>query len=86
VRGAAGEVSLGIGVLALAELMGRVYAGTDPWPAWVDVTSPDSLIPMVSSPDRFIVVVAGGDGRHSAWMPAWNICQGATQVVEEVRL
>jgi len=37
------------------------------------------MVPMVANPDGFIVVVAGGDGRHSAWMPSWNVCQGATE-------
>ena len=40
------------------------------------------MVPMVSGPEHFWIVVAGGDGRHSAWMPAWNVCQGATQAVE----
>ena len=40
--------------------------------------------PDVAHPDRIILAVAGGDGRHSAWMPAWNVCQGATERVEEL--
>jgi hypothetical protein len=60
-----------------------VYNGTDPWPPWIDTRDPRAMVPMVAQPDHFVVVVAGGDGRHSTWMPAWNVCQGAREVVEE---
>lgn len=69
--------------LPLRELAGRMYSGTHQWPAWIDANNPDTLVPIVASPDRLLVVVAGGDGRHSAWMPSWNVCQGATELVEE---
>jgi hypothetical protein len=39
---------------------------------------------MVANPDGFIVVVAGGDGRHSAWMPAWNVSQSATELIDDI--
>lgn len=70
--------------LPMRELAGRMYAGTDPFPDWVNTNDPDALVPMVAKPDGFIVVVAGGDGRHSAWMPSWNVCQGATEIIEEM--
>lgn len=70
--------------LPVRDLLGRVYTGTDGWPAGIDVNDPDARVPMVAEPERFIVVVAGGDGRHSAWLPSWNVCQGATELVEEV--
>ena len=46
-----------------------------------DENDDDARVPMVSGPEQFWIVVAGGDGRHSAWMPAWNVCQGATEAV-----
>jgi hypothetical protein len=70
--------------LSIRELAGRMYAGTDPWPDWIDPNDPATLVPMVANPDGFIIVVAGGDGRHSAWLPSWNVCKGATEIVEEV--
>jgi hypothetical protein len=70
--------------LPMRKLAGRMYAGTDPFPDWVNTNDPEALVPMVAKPDGFIVVVAGGDGRHSAWMPSWNVCQGATELIEEI--
>jgi len=70
--------------LPVRELAGRMYAGTDPWPDWLDTKNPETLVPMVANPDGFIIVVAGGDGRHSAWLPSWNVCKGATEAIEEI--
>jgi len=41
-------------------------------------------VPIVATPDDIGLVVAGGDGRHSAWMPAWGVCRGAPEVIEEI--
>jgi hypothetical protein len=41
-------------------------------------------VPIVARATDFMIVVAGGDGRHSAWMPAWHECQGATELIGEV--
>jgi len=69
--------------LPVRELIGRVYYGTRAWPDWIDESDPEAQVPIVATPDDFWLVVAGGDGRHSAWMPAWGVCRGATEVIEE---
>jgi hypothetical protein len=61
----------------------RGYYAPEAWRGLVDASDPDALVPIVPSPDRIWLVVAGGDGRHSAWMPAWNVCRGATEVIED---
>ena len=66
-------------------LRDRAYYAPDAWKGLVDESDPDALVPIVTSPDRIILVVAGGDGRHSAWMPAWGVCRGATEVVTDAR-
>jgi hypothetical protein len=65
-------------------LRDRGYYAPDAWKGIVDESDPDALVPIVTSPDRIILVVAGGDGRHSAWMPAWSVCRGATEVIADV--
>jgi hypothetical protein len=69
--------------LPVGQLRGRGYYAPGCWPASVDANDDKAMVPMVSSPDHFWLVVAGGDGRHSAWMPAWNVCEGATEPVHE---
>lgn len=68
--------------LPVRELKGRGYYAAGCWPDSVDENDPDAKVPMVCGPEHFWIVVAGGDGRHSAWMPAWNVCKGATEAVE----
>jgi hypothetical protein len=65
-------------------LRDRGYYAPEAWKGLVDESDPDALVPIVTSPDRIILVVAGGDGRHSAWMPAWSVCRGATEVIADV--
>ncbi|MBI3965597.1 MAG: hypothetical protein HY329_08180 [Chloroflexi bacterium] len=69
--------------MPVGALLDRGYFTANGWPAWIDVSKPTTPVPIVANPDDFIVVVAGGDGRHSAWLPAWNVCRGATEVIEE---
>lgn len=69
--------------LPVGKLRDRGFYTSDCWPVWIDTTNPDTLVPIVVDPDEFIVVVAGGDGRHSAWMPAWNVSRAATEPIEE---
>ena len=70
--------------MPVRDLINRVYYGTERWPPWIDITDPNATVPIVVRADDFMVVVAGGDGRHSGWMPAWHECQGATEIVGEI--
>jgi hypothetical protein len=49
----------------------------DLWPSLPDTF----LVPLVTSPDTLLLVVAGGDGRHSSWFPAWSATQRAIEVI-----
>jgi hypothetical protein len=71
--------------LPVSVLRDRGYYAPDAWKNLVDESNPDALVPIVSSPDRIILVVAGGDGRHSSWTPAWGVCRGAVEVVTDAR-
>jgi hypothetical protein len=71
--------------LPARELRGRGYYAPEAWRGLVDEADPDALVPIVRDPEHILLVVAGGDGRHSAWMPAWSVCRGATEVVTGAR-
>ena len=68
--------------LPVKALRDRGYYGPGCWPDYVDPSDDEAMVPMVSDPALFWIVVAGGDGRHTTWMPAWNVCEGATVVVD----
>jgi hypothetical protein len=39
--------------------------------------------PVVTAPETLILVVAGSDGQHSSWFPAWSATRRALEVIEE---
>lgn len=67
--------------LPLGQIKGRGHWGTRSWPEAWEQERDDFLVPLVLSPDTFVLVVAGGDGRHSSWMPAWSATERATEVI-----
>ena len=69
--------------LPVGTLRNRGYYAPQCWAASIDPQDDAAQVPMVSDPSKFWVIVAGGDGRHSAWMPAWNVCEGASEAIRE---
>src|SRR4029453_7790604 len=65
--------------MPMRRLKGIAHYGNRNWPAWIDEDDPEALVPVVRCADDVVVVVAGGDGRHSAWLAGW----GVTRVVTE---
>ena len=68
--------------LPLGQLVGVAHYGNRNWPAWVDETNPNTMVPIVSSSEDIVVMVAGGDGRHSAWLAGWGVTRIVTQEIE----
>ena len=40
------------------------------------------MVPIALQPDDIVVVVAGGDGRHSAWLAGWGVTRVVTRKIE----
>ena len=51
---------------------GRKTQNYTTWPRWVDRNDPDSRIPVARRVNDIVVIVAGGPGRHSAYLPGWG--------------
>ena len=43
---------------------------------------PDVLVPMVRSPDDFMIVVLGGSGKHSAYIPTFGLTNAVTRALK----
>ncbi len=56
---------------ARARLSGLYGMGI--WPRWWDCSDPDATIPVVKDWQDFAVVVAGGPGKHSCYIPSGAI-------------
>lgn len=68
--------------MPLSRLKDIAHYGNRNWPAWVDESDPETLIPVVRDAADLVVVVAGGDGRHSAWLAGWGVTRVVTQEIE----
>ena len=67
--------------MPIHQLEGIGHYGNRNWPLWIDQTNPNTLVPIALSPDDIVVVVAGGDGRHSAWLSGWGVTRITTQEI-----
>lgn len=66
----------------LGKLRGVGMYGIHDWPDRFDVTDAHSRIPLVESPDRINVLVAGGAGKHSMAIHSFGETRSVTRTVE----
>jgi hypothetical protein len=69
--------------MPLRQLRDRGHWGARSWPEAWEQQPDDFMVPLVTDPEKLILVVAGGDGRHSSWFPAWSATQRAIEVIAE---
>ena len=69
--------------MPVGQLKDVAHYGNRNWPAWVDEDNPDTMVPIVRAPEDIAVVVAGGDGRHSAWLAGWGVTRMVVQDIDE---
>ena len=69
--------------MPVGRLKGIAHYGNRTWPAWIDESDDGVMVPIVRSASDVVVIVAGGDGRHSAWMAGWGVTLVSTAKVEE---
>ena len=51
-------------------------------PDWVDLTDDEALCPIVGKPEDIHVVVSGGPGKHSAFIPTFGTSFSVTRKIE----
>ena len=67
--------------MPVRQLKDVAHWGNRNWPAWVDQDNPETLVPIVRSVGDIVVVTAGGDGRHSAWLAGWGVTRVVTRQI-----
>ena len=60
----------------------RAMYHSESWPSWVDVTNDEALCPIVGKPEDIHVVVTGGPGKHSAFIPTFGTSKSITRRIE----
>jgi hypothetical protein len=68
--------------MSIRELSGLGHWANRNYPAWIDDTKPDTMVPIALQADDIVIVVAGGDGRHSAWLAGWGVTRVVSQRIE----
>ncbi|MBI3965505.1 MAG: hypothetical protein HY329_07705 [Chloroflexi bacterium] len=53
------------------------------WPRWLDPEDLEQMVPIVRRPQDITVMVAGGAGRHSLYLPGWG-SRSATRRIRDV--
>jgi hypothetical protein len=52
------------------------------WPDWVDREDDEALCPIVGKPEDIHIVVTGGPGKHSAFIPTFGTSKSVTRKIE----
>jgi hypothetical protein len=59
----------------------RAMYKAENWPDWVDQNDDEALCPIVGKPEDIHVVVTGGPGKHSAFIPTFGTSKSVTRKI-----
>ena len=60
----------------------RAMYNAENWPDWVDQGDDEALCPIVGKPEDIHIVVTGGPGKHSAFVPTFGTSKSVTRKSE----
>ena len=60
----------------------RAMYKAENWPDWVDQADDEALCPIVGKPEDIHIVVTGGPGKHSAFIPTFGTSKSVTRKIE----
>jgi hypothetical protein len=60
----------------------RAMYKAENWPDWVDQNNDEALCPIVGKPEDIHLVVTGGPGKHSAFIPTFGTSKSVTRRIE----
>jgi hypothetical protein len=63
----------------------RAMYKAENWPDWVDPNDDEALCPIVGKPEDIHLVVTGGPGKHSAFIPTFGTSKSVTRKIERPR-
>lgn len=66
--------------MPISRLKEKAHWSNRVWPDSIDIENDNELVPITTDEKDIVVLVAGGDGRHSAWLAGW----GVTRIVSEL--
>ena len=63
----------------------RAMYKAENWPDWVDQNDDEAICPIVGKPEDIHIVVTGGPGKHSAFIPTFGTSKSVTRRIETKR-
>ena len=63
----------------------RAMYKAENWPDWVDQSDDEALCPIVGKPEDIHIVVTGGPGKHSAFIPTFGTSKSVTRKIQPRR-
>jgi hypothetical protein len=66
----------------VGDLRNRAMWNMMNWPAWIDRDNDRTRVPLVGKPEDIHVIVAGGSGKHSAYIPTFGLSKSVTRKIE----
>ena len=84
--GASGRVAYEQARNKVGKLKLRAMYKAENWPAWVDQADGEALCPIVGKPEDIRVVVTGGPGKHSAFIPTFGTSKSVTRKIETLAM
>jgi hypothetical protein len=52
------------------------------WPKWINQENDATLVPLVGQPEDIHILVAGGAGKHSSFIPTFGVTKSVTKRIE----
>ncbi|MGH3756879.1 UGSC family (seleno)protein [Actinophytocola sp.] len=56
--------------------------GLSSWAPWLATDDETATVPVVGDPADFLIVVVGGEGKHSSWIPTFGMTRAVTVPVQ----
>jgi hypothetical protein len=66
----------------VGRLRNKAMWNMNAWPDWVDTGDDAATVPIVERPEDILVLVAGGAGKHSAFIPTFGLNKSVTRRIE----
>lgn len=63
---------------------GGMFGAHGYWPKWVDTSDDATMVPMHENAEDIVIVVVGGAGRHSSFIPTWGQSRSMTRRIPQV--
>jgi hypothetical protein len=62
--------------------VGKIHdVRTANWPAWVNPEDPEAMVPITEKPEDIRIMVAGGPGKHSCFIPTFGFQRSVTRAI-----